>query len=153
MGIRNTGEQTARALAEKFGNIENIQNASFEDLQTVADIGPVVAESICRWFADRKNTTMIEELLSAGIKILPHQKTAGMLAGKTFVITGTLEKMSRQAAKDAVRAAAGNVSETVSRNTDYLVVGANPGSKLEKARQSGVEIIGEEDFLKMINDK
>ena len=153
LGIRNTGEQTARALAEKFGNIENIRSASFEDLQTVADIGPVVAESICRWFADRKNTTMIEELLSAGVKILPHQKTAGMLAGKTFVITGTLEKMSRQAAKDAVRAAAGNVSETVSRSTNYLVAGANPGSKLEKARQSGVKIIGEEDFLKMINDK
>jgi len=96
---------------------------------------------------------MIEGLLSAGVKILPHQKTAGMLAGKTFVITGTLEKMSRQAAKDAVRAAAGNVSETVSRNTDYLVVGANPGSKLEKARRSGAAVIGEEDFLKMINDK
>jgi DNA ligase (NAD+) len=68
------------------------------------------------------------------------------------VITGTLEKMSRQAAKDAVRAAAGNISETVSRNTDYLVAGANPGSKLEKARQSGVKIISEEDFLKMINN-
>lgn len=151
LGIRNTGEQTARALAEKFGNIESVRSASFEDLQTVADIGPVVAESICRWFADRKNTAVIEGLLSAGVKILPHRKTAGALAGKTFVITGTLEKMSRQAAKDAVRAAAGNVSETVSRNTDYLVVGANPGSKLEKARQSGVKIIGEEDFLKLIN--
>ena len=153
LGIRNTGEQTARALAEKFGNIESVRSASFEDLQTVADIGPVVAESICRWFADRKNTAVIEGLLSAGVKILPHRKTAGALAGKTFVITGTLEKMSRQAAKDAVRAAAGNVSETVSRNADYLVAGANPGSKLEKARQSGVEIIGEEDFLKMISNK
>ncbi len=153
LGIRNAGEQTARALAEKFGNIESIRSASFEDLQTVADIGPVVAESVCRWFADRKNTAVIEGLLSAGVKILPHQKTAGMLAGKTFVITGTLEKMSRQAAKDAVRAAAGNVSETVSRNTDYLVAGANPGSKLEKARRSGAAVIGEEDFLKMINDK
>jgi len=150
LGIRNTGEQTARALAEKFGSIESIQKASPEDLQEVADIGPVVAGSIRRWFADRKNTAMIEGLLSAGVKILPHQKTAGALAGKTFVITGTLEKMSRQAAKDAVRAAGGNVSETVSRNTDYLVAGANPGSKLEKARQSGVKIIGEKDFLKLL---
>jgi len=153
LGIRNAGEQTARALAEKFGNIENIQKALPEDLQAVADIGPVVAGSIRRWFADRKNTAVIEGLLSAGVKILPHRKAAGALAGKTFVITGTLEKMSRQAAKDAVRAAAGNVSETVSRNADYLVAGANPGSKLEKARQSGVEIIGEEDFLKMISNK
>ncbi|HNR81353.1 MAG TPA: NAD-dependent DNA ligase LigA, partial [Candidatus Pacearchaeota archaeon] len=152
LGIRNAGEQTARALAEKFGNIESIRSASFEDLQTVADIGPVVAESVCRWFADRKNTAVIEGLLSAGVRILPHQKTAGALAGKTFVITGTLEKMSRQAAKDAVRAAAGNVSEAVSRNTDYLVAGANPGSKLEKARQSGVAVIGEEDFLRLITD-
>jgi len=150
LGIRNAGEQTARALADKFGDFDNIQNASLEELQAVPDIGPVVAESIHKWFAVAKNRKLIDKLRSAGVVIEPYRRANGRLDGKTFVVTGTLAAMSRQEAKDRIRELGGTAVESVSKNTDYVVVGENPGSKREKAKKLGVRVIGEEEFRGLV---
>jgi len=147
LGIRNVGEQTARALADRFGDFEKVKNASLEDLQAVLDIGPVVAQSVHEWFVKPKNSKLVEKLFDAGVKIESYVKTsAGQLSGKTFVITGILESMSRQQAKDIIRVLGGMTSESVSKNTDYVVVGANPGSKLAKAQKLGVKVLTEKEF-------
>lgn len=153
LGIRNVGEQTARALADYFGDFKKIKNASLSELRAINDIGPVAGQAIRDWFDDQKNIEIIKKLFGAGIEILPHQKTRGILDGKLFVITGTLESMSRQEAKDRVREMGGNAVESVSGNTDYLVAGASPGSKLAKAQKLGVKVLNEKDFLKFINNK
>lgn len=150
LGIRNTGEQTARALADKFLNFKEISEASLEDLQAVPDIGPVVAESIHKWFAAVKNRELVEKLFDAGVEIEPYEKTGGRFEGMTFVVTGTLEAMSRQEAKDRIRELGGVAVESVSKNTDYVVVGANPGSKSDKAHKLGVKILDEKGFLKLL---
>jgi DNA ligase (NAD+) len=149
LGIRNVGEQTSAALAERFGVLKNIRSASLEELRSVPDIGPVVAESIYDWFGRAENAAILKKLADAGIEIEAYAKKAGVLEGKLFVITGTMETMSRQAAKDRVRELGGTAVESVSQNTDYLVVGANPGSKLAKAEKLGVKIIGEKEFLSL----
>ncbi|MFZ3073944.1 MAG: NAD-dependent DNA ligase LigA [Minisyncoccales bacterium] len=146
LGIRNAGEQTSRALSDSFGSFGKIRIASLEDLRGVADIGPVVAESIREWFAKPENLRLIDKFFDAGIKIEPYEKADGRLRGLSFVITGTLESMSRQNAKDIVRGLGGVAIETVSKNTDYLVAGKNPGSKFAKARKLGVKIINEKEF-------
>jgi len=150
LGIRNVGEETARALSNNFENFKKIASRSLEELQGVADVGPVVAESIYDWFSKPKNIKLIEKLFAAGVVIEPYQKTVGLLDGKNFVVTGTLESMSRQEAKDKIRARGGKAVESVSKNTDYLVAGASPGSKLAKAQKLGVKVVGEDDFLKLI---
>jgi DNA ligase (NAD+) len=149
LGIRNAGEQTSRALSDSFGSFEKIRTASLEDLRAVADIGPVVAESIREWFAKPENLRLIDKFFDVGIKIEPYKKADGRLRGLSFVITGTLESMSRQNAKDIVRELGGAAAETVSKNTDYLVAGENPGSKFAKARKLGVKIIDEKEFKKI----
>jgi DNA ligase (NAD+) len=151
LGIRNVGEQTSRALSDNFGRWQKIVAASLEELQSVADIGPVVAESIYRWVVSRKNIKLTDKLFDAGVVIDPYQRTDGKLAGKVFVVTGTLETLSRQEAKDRIRDLGGAAVESVSKNTDYLVAGANPGSKYAKAEKLGVKIVGEKDFLKFIS--
>ncbi len=153
LGIRNVGEQTARALADEFGSLAKIKQASLEDLRAVADIGPVVAESIAGWFAWPKNSDLIERLISAGVSIGSHRKIQGALAGKSFIITGTLETMSRQEAKDRVRAQGGVAVDSLSKSTGYLVVGANPGSKLAKAKSLGVNILNEKEFLALTGNE
>jgi DNA ligase (NAD+) len=151
LGIRNVGEQTSRALSDNFGRWQKIAAASLEELQGVSDIGPVVAESIYCWVASRKNIKLTDKLFDAGVVIEPYQRTAGKLAGKVFVVTGTLETLSRQEAKDRIRGLGGSAVESVSKNTDYLAAGANPGSKYAKAEKLGVKIINEKEFLKLIN--
>jgi DNA ligase (NAD+) len=153
LGIRNTGEQTARALADNLGSFEKIRNASFDELQIVNDIGPVVAESIYEWFASTKNLELARKLFQAGVEIDPYQKANGKLAGLSFVVTGILESMSRQEAKDRVRELGGSAVESVSKNTDYLVAGQNPGSKLARAQKLGVKIVGENEFKKILERK
>ena len=150
LGIGNVGEQTARALAETFGDFEKIKTASLEELQAVADIGPVVAASIREWFDMAANRRLLEKMFAAGVNIHPYKKTAGKLAGKTFVITGVLATMSRLVAKDRVAALGGKTAETVSQNTDYVVAGDNPGSKLAKAKSLGIKILSEKEFLELI---
>jgi len=137
LGIRNAGEQTARALADKFLSFAKISQASLEDLQAVPDVGPVVAESIHRWFLSAKNRALVEKLFAAGVTIEPYQKIGGRFEGVSFAVTGTLETMSRQEAKDRIRELGGEAVESVSKNTDYVVAGANPGSKYEKAENWG----------------
>jgi DNA ligase (NAD+) len=151
LGIRNVGEKTALDLVNHFGSLEKIMNASIEELSSVKDIGPVVAESIYKWFRDKKNLEILKKIKEVGIKIITINSSDNLkLKGKSFVFTGTLSSMSRQEAKKRVIEQGGEVSESVSKKTDYVVVGENPGSKLKKALGLGVKIIKEEDFLKMI---
>lgn len=151
LGIRNVGEKTALSLAENFSDIEKIKTASCQDLQKIKDIGPVAAESIYQWFHNKKNLAFLEKLAKVGIQIKPYQKSIQQpLAGKTFVITGILKDFSRQQAKDLIKVLGGNVVESISKNTTYLIVGQNPGSKLGKAQKLGVKTINESEFKKLL---
>jgi len=154
LGIQNVGEETAYDLAEHFGSLERIKNASLEEIEAVYDIGPVVARSIYDFFRDKNNLQFIGRLLKAGIKIEePPKKQAQPLSGLTFVFTGELASLTRDEAKNLVRGLGGDVSESVSRKTSYLVVGANPGSKYDKARTLGVRLLNEADFLKLVGKR
>lgn len=149
LGIRNVGEQTARDLAREFNSLENLKKADRERLEKIDDVGPVVADSIIGFFNNRKNLELIEGLKKEGVKIKnPKQKSK--FKDLKFVLTGQLEKFSRREAKEKIIQQGGKVSSSVSQNTDYLVVGENPGSKLDKARKEGVKIIREEEFIRML---
>lgn len=151
LGIEHVGEETARALATHFGTLQRFHDASGEELELVPDIGPVVSRSIVHWFSLAHNKKLLEKFMRAGIEIQPEQGvTEGQLSGKTFVVTGTLESMSRDQAKDAIRARGGTVSESVSRKTSFVVAGSDPGSKREKALSLGVPVLDEEAFLKLV---
>jgi len=153
LGIRHIGVQTAQDLAEHFGSLDALMNASQTELDAVEQIGERVAQSVYEFFHNERNIAVIEELISAGVKPqLPKKaKAKGKLAGKTIVVTGTLENFSRQQAEQAIRQAGAKSSGSVSKKTDYVLAGENPGSKLDKARTLGVEIIDEKQFMKMIN--
>jgi DNA ligase (NAD+) len=152
LGIRDVGEATALALAQHFGDARALAQASVEQIQRVQDVGPVVAASIRTYFDSAENRRLLERLLASGIEWPPVERpqSTGTVAGKTFVITGTLEQMSRDAAREAIVARGGKVTGSVSKKTDYLVAGADPGSKLEKARQLGVEALDEAAFLALL---
>ncbi|HEY0090296.1 MAG TPA: helix-hairpin-helix domain-containing protein, partial [Candidatus Lokiarchaeia archaeon] len=148
LGIRNVGEETAQDLAEYFGNIENLKKAPIEDLQKIMDIGPVVAKSICDFFQKEKNLEFLEKFKKVGIKMIVEKKSKYQpLEGKTFVLTGSLELMDREEAKEKIRLLGGEISESVSPKTDYVIVGKEPGSKFEKAKEFGVKILNEKEFL------
>jgi len=154
LGIRHVGESTARDLALHFGSIEALMNASEAELLEVADVGPVVATSIARFFAEKHNREVVGELRAAGVH-WPQGKSsaarrAGPFAGKTVVLTGTLPSLSRDAASDLIRAAGGKTASAVSKKTDYVLAGADAGSKLDKARDLGVVVIDEAQFRHMI---
>jgi DNA ligase (NAD+) len=123
-----------------------------EELEVIDQVGPVMAESIYRYFRDPSHRGVIDALLAAAVRPQPPapKKAPGKLWGKTVVVTGTLKDFSRQQAEQAIREAGGKVSGSVSKKTDYVVVGESPGSKLEKARSLGVEVIDEEQFVKMV---
>jgi DNA ligase (NAD+) len=152
LSIPNVGEETAEDLAEKFGTIENLENATMEELENISGIGDVVAQSVFEWFREKENNELVQRLLKH-VSILKRQKpkTGQILAGKSFVLTGTLVSMSRDEAKAKIKALGGDVVGSVSKNTSYVVAGAEPGSKYDKAQELGVEILNEEEFLKMIN--
>ena len=152
LGIRHVGEETANILAIRFGSIENLEKATLEELKKIPDIGEIVAESIYKWFKDKANLNFIKELLKAGVKIIPPKKIKMKLKGKTFIFTGALKSMTRDEASEKVRLLGGDVSSSVSKNTDYVVVGENPGSKYEKAKKIGVKTIDEKEFLKLIKE-
>jgi len=160
LGILHVGEETANLLARHFP-VRNASLRSFirqyrrlakTDLAQVPDIGPKVAQSIYQWFRDRRNLAWLEKLAEAGVTLEIAQPKPGQLKlkDKIFVLTGTLASMSREEAKERIRALGGEVSESVSQKTDFLVVGAKPGSKLEKGRRLGVPILKEKEFLAMI---
>jgi DNA ligase (NAD+) len=147
LGIRFVGERTAQFLAEHFGSLDAIMNASAEELEEVNEVGPRIAESIVEFFADEHNRKLVSDLRKAGLTFTGQKKEKGTkLAGKTFVLTGTLECHTRDEAKKMVEDAGGRVSGSVSKKTDYVVAGSDAGSKLDKARELGVSVIGEKEL-------
>jgi len=152
LGIRNVGEETARDLASHFGSLEALMAASEEALTQVPNIGPVVATSVLEWFADSDNRDLVASYRKNGIVVGTGEKRAvsGAFAGRTVVITGTLSTLSRDQAKEAVRAAGGKAGESVSKKTDFVLVGENPGSKADDAKRLGISILSEADFLRML---
>ncbi|MAF13469.1 MAG: hypothetical protein CMI53_01075 [Parcubacteria group bacterium] len=152
LGIANVGEETAIALANKFGSLAKIKKLSDSDLESVEDIGPIVAQSIADWFSDKNNLKLLDDLASVGVDV-QNQKVSiksGPLTGRKIVVTGSLSSLSRDEAKQKIRQVGGDWVSSVSKNTDYLVVGENPGSKLQKAKDLGVKVIEEKEFLKLL---
>ena len=151
LGIRHVGEHIASILADHFGDINTLAKASEEELMQIDEVGPEIAQSIVAYFEDEDNRRQLQRLLESGIQIeAPSKPSESPIAGKTFVLTGTLSSMTRSRAKELIERLGGKVSSAVSGATDYLVVGQSPGSKLAKAREKGVAILSEEDFLKLI---
>lgn len=150
LGILHVGEQTAEDLAAQFSALEKLQTASLEEINNIENIGPVVAQSVYDYFHRRENLKFIQKLMDNGVKIYSEQKKAGKLMGKTFVITGTMESMSRDEAKAKIKSLGGKVTESVSKQTSYAVVGSDPGSKFAKAEKLGVPILSEENFISLL---
>lgn len=152
LGIRNVGESTARDLAEHFGGLEAVAAAGVDALMRVPDVGPVVAQSIAEFFASARNREVVDALARA-LRIqapAPRPAAGGGLAGKTFVLTGTLEGLSRDDATLRIQSLGGKVSSSVSKKTSYVVVGADPGSKHAKALELGVPVLDEAQFLRLL---
>lgn len=152
LGIPNVGWETAHDLAEHFYSLEKLQSASLEEIQSINNVGPVVAESIYEFFNSYHAKKEISNLLKTGVRVLQYhpEKKGSKLAGQTFVITGSLSSMSREEAKDKIEKLGGKASESVSSKTSYLVVGDEPGSKLDKAKKFGVKVLDEKGFLELI---
>ncbi len=152
LGIDHVGEETAIRLAQEFASLKKIMKAKQEKLEAVQDVGSRVAASIVAYFADEHKQTLIQELLDNGVTISKQRAMSGeqKFSGKTFVLTGSLQDMTRDEAKDMIRNAGGDVSGSVSKKTDYVVVGESPGSKYDKAKKLGVEILTEKQFKKLI---
>jgi DNA ligase (NAD+) len=152
LGIRDVGEATALGLAQYFKDLDALRRASKEEIQRVPDVGPVVAENVADYFADPDNAAMLERLLAAGVTwpAIAAANTSSELTGKTFVLTGTLTSMSREAAGEAIQKLGGKVSGSVSKKSDYVVAGAEAGSKLKKAEQLGIAVLDEAAFLRLL---
>jgi DNA ligase (NAD+) len=152
LGIRNVGEETAIDLAKHFSGIDELEKAGKENLEKIQDIGPVVAESIYKWFADKNNQNFLKKL-KKNVEIGNYKlsTTNYKLKNKTFVFTGQLKTLAREEAKKKIRELGGNISESVSKKTDYVVAGENPGFKLNKAKEMGLKIIDEQGFLSIIS--
>ena len=156
LAIRNVGEQTARTLIGEYKSIENLSRASQEELSRLPDIGGVIAENIIDFFGDPENTAMIGQLRECGVETaLAEEGTESVqepqtLAGKTVVVTGTLEHYSRSEAEELIRRHGGKASKSVSKKTDYVLAGTAAGSKLSDARKLGVPVLSEDEFLNLI---
>jgi DNA ligase (NAD+) len=156
LGIRNVGEATARDLARHFGSLDAVMEADAAALQAVPDVGPVVAGSIARFFGEARNRQVVQELRRLGVRWSEGEAPRARelpLAGKTFVLTGTLPHLTREEASERILARGGKVSGSVSKKTHYVVAGADPGSKLEKARELGVQVLDETELLKLLERK
>lgn len=149
LSISQVGEETAEDIAEHFGTIEHVRCACFEDLEVIEGVGPVVAQSVVDWFGEKKNQKELESLLRS-VKIKKVEKLIAnknsKVLGKTFVLTGTMSGMSRDEAKTLIKKNGGKVSSAVSKSTDYVVAGENPGLKLDEAEKLGIRVLNEQDF-------
>jgi DNA ligase (NAD+) len=151
LGIRNVGETTAEDLARHFQRLEDFFHLSEEELMEVEGIGPEVAASVHRFFGDKKNRESIDRLKKAGVKVIePKAKEKGKLVGKTFVFTGALKTFARDEARTLVESLGATTASIVSKKVDFVVVGEDPGSKLDKAKELGIKTLTEEEFKKMI---
>ncbi len=151
LGIRHVGETVARLLAGHFKKLENLEASTEEQLQEIGQIGPEIAASIRAFFGEERNVKTLQKLIKAGITCEAESaKPAGKLAGKTFVFTGTLEHFARDEAKNMVEKNGGVAGASVSKNTDFVVAGTDPGSKAQKAKSLGVKIISEKEFRKLV---
>ncbi len=153
LGMRGAGEVSARDLASHFGNLDALSKATVDDLQKIEGIGPNIAEAIVDWFARPANQKILKKLRAVGL--WPVARTAGRveegaLSGLTFVVTGTLRTFSREGVKEFIESNGGKVTDSVSKKTSYLVLGAEPGSKFEKAKSLDVKIIDEDELRKLI---
>lgn len=154
LGIRHVGESVAKLLAEKFSTIENLERAREEELMSIEGIGPEIARAIVEFFENDRNRKLLEKLRNVGVEPqaeIIERKTKGSLSGKTFVITGSLS-MPREEAKKMLESKGAKVTDSISKKTNYLVVGEEPGSKLEKAKQLGITIIDEKKMLELIKE-
>ena len=152
LGMRGVGEVVAADLARRFIDLDALAAATVADLQNIEGIGPNIAAAIVDWFTHERNRLVVEKLRRAGVwprGTVQAAPAGGALAGKTFVVTGTLAGFSREGVKEYIEAHGGKVTGSVSRNTDYVVAGENPGSKLDKARELGVKVIGEEELKRL----
>ncbi len=154
LSIPHVGEETAILLAENFKTIDDIAKAGADDLERIEGIGPIVGKAIHAWFRESENKKLVERLKkvlhieNAEIKKARHANLP--LAGNTFVLTGTMESLSRDEAKEKIRAQGGDVSSSVSKKTTYVVAGSDAGLKLDKATELGVKILSESEFLKLL---
>lgn len=153
LGIIHVGEQTAHDLADHFGTLDKLRLASFDEIQIISNIGPVVTESLVQYFSQKENIYFIEKLLNAGVSIMaPDTKIRGemKLSGKTFVLTGTLPNLSRDDAKQMILDRGGKISSSVSKNTSYVLAGTDPGSKYTDAKRLNISILDEQSFKKLL---
>ncbi|HEY8418399.1 MAG TPA: NAD-dependent DNA ligase LigA [Limnochordales bacterium] len=154
LGIRHVGENVARDLAQHFGDIDRLMAAGFDELVAVPSVGEKIARSVLDYFADEHNRALVERLRAAGVRMTAARPAApaggGALAGKRIVVTGTLSRYTRREVEELIRRHGGEVSSSVSRKTDFVVAGENPGSKLDKARELGVRVLTEEELEELI---
>lgn len=152
VGIPNVGEHVASILAEHFSDPDSLSRASLEELTQIHEIGPGTAASVQAWFADKSNAGRLKKLQKNGVEVMQakRERVSDAFAGKTFVFTGALSQFTRESAEEAVKARGGRAASSVSKKTDYVVVGADAGSKAQKAKQLGVKILSEEEFAQML---
>jgi DNA ligase (NAD+) len=153
IGIRHVGQGVAGVLAREFPDIDLLQRATVDDLTAVREIGPKIAESIVTYFKEKNNRKLVERLRTAGVALAGEKKIKSetTLSGKTFVLTGTLDRLTREEARARIEEQGGKVTSSVSKKTDYVVVGSEPGSKLDKARSLGIRILSEDEFIRILN--
>jgi DNA ligase (NAD+) len=155
LGIRHVGSHVAQVLAEHFGTLDAVKNASVEELEAVSDIGHQTAESIHSFFSEEENRRILARMREAGVEPQPVEAGPqdGALGGTTFVLTGSLERYTRAEARRRIEEAGGKVTSSVSSATDYVVAGSDPGSKLEQARKKGTPVLSEEEFERLLEGK
>jgi DNA ligase (NAD+) len=154
LGIPFVGERTAQILADHFGDLDVIAKATAEQLQEAEEVGPKVADAIRNYFAESRNRELLERLREAGLQFksaIKRSAPSGKLAGLTFVLTGTLPTLTRDEAKEKIEQAGGKVTGSVSKKTSYVVAGEEAGSKLDKAKEMGIPVVGESELISMLN--
>ena len=152
LGVPGVGKKAAKLLEQTFVTLDRVMNATVDELISIEDFGLITASQIVDFFRAEENRALIEGLLAQGITFLEEEKTEGVFSGKTVVITGVLERYKRSAAQEEVKKRGGNVADSVSKNVNLVIVGSDAGSKLEKAKKLGIEIIDEAEFLRLLEE-